>query len=203
MVTEAAKTVILLSCFEPFGGDAINSSLEVCRHLEQEGISDLKICLLPVVWKSAPEALLKEIERWKPRIVLAFGQAKRQGIALETQAENLDDFRIPDNAGQQIQAQKIIDSAPKYLPSTLPLEELLECLRKDEIPAALSHSAGTFVCNHLFFHLQNALLEKEILSGFIHLPILPTQAKDEDFSMPLEVQVKALKSMIEVLASGL
>jgi pyroglutamyl-peptidase len=150
-----------------------------------------------VVWKSAPESLLKEIEKWNPRVVLAFGQAKRRGISLETRAQNLDDFRIPDNAGQQVLAQKIIISAPENLSSTLPLEEIFESLRKEQIPAELSQSAGSFVCNHLFFHLQHALAKKKVLSGFIHLPILPEQARDGEFSMTLEQQLRALRLIIE------
>ena len=189
--------MILLSCFEPFGGEAINSSLEVCRLLESEGRSDLKICILPVVWKSAPEILLKEIEKWNPRVVLAFGQAKRRGISLEKRAQNLDDFRIPDNAGQQILAQKIIISAPESLSSTLPLEDIFASLKKEQIPVELSQSAGSFVCNHLFFHLQDALAREKVISGFIHLPILPEQAREGEFSMALDKQLRALLLIIE------
>lgn len=191
--------MILISCFEPFGGEDINASLEVCRVLEKEELDDVHFCILPVVWREAPEALLQEVDALKPNVLLCLGQAKRRNICLEQVALNWDNFRIADNAGQQIIEKEVVQDAPKKLISTLPLHQLQKRLHEERIPSKISDSAGTFVCNHLFYTVQHALQEQEIISGFVHIPILPAQAKEDEFSMPLEEQVRAFRIIIEEL----
>lgn len=195
--------MILVSCFEPFGGERRNSTQEVCRVLEQENIKDVHFCVLPVVWKRSFDVLSKEIDVLKPRAVLCLGQAKREGIELERLAHNWDDFRIPDNAGLQIQQREIIAGESKQLRSTLPLLDLKNALEEAMIPTRFSDSAGTFVCNHLFYSLQHACKNQAIISGFVHIPQLPEQAKEGDSSMSLMQQIQAVRVMIMALLQSI
>ena len=191
--------MLLVSCFEPFGGETINASLRICQRLEQEKIAGAQFCVLPVVWKRSVAILLAEIERNMPRVVLSLGQARRGSISLERQAWNWDDFSIPDNEGQQIRQQKIIADAEDRLISTLPLERLHRRLLEENILSSFSETAGTFVCNHLFYSLQHAVKDKNICSGFVHVPLLPEQTDDSTVSMPFALQLRAVRVMISEL----
>jgi pyroglutamyl-peptidase len=168
---------ILLSGFTPFGGCTHNSAQDVVRALDgdldtgQENERSIHIigCVLPVVHTDSWTRLYKEIEKHKPIAVVSLGQSIRPQINLERIAQNYEDFRIPDNAGNQPQGRSVIDNAPTSYPTTLPIDLLSEGLNKEGIDVVFSDSAGTFVCNHLFFHLQH-VLQGRIPSGFIHLP---------------------------------
>lgn len=195
------NTKVLISGFEPFGGASLNPSQLLVEHLKNEDISgvDLHTTVLPVEFDRAAEILLAEIRKVSPDVVISFGQAEgRASITPEKIAINLDSARIPDNTGDQRQNQKIIaDGADGYF-STLPLEKILISLQKIGVASSLSLSAGSFVCNHIFYRLQHELLSTGIKSGFVHLPLIPEQSHEfpNQPTMSLDEMVKGAKAVI-------
>jgi len=170
---------ILLTGFEPFGGEGINPSWEVARGLEGESIGALHIAArcLPCVFGDALLALDRAIAEVRPRLVLALGQAGgRCELSIERVALNVDDARIPDNAGVQPIDQPVVVGGPAAYFSTLPIKAMVAGLRAAGLPASVSQSAGTFVCNHVFYGLQHRLAGSGVRSGFLHIPYLPEQA---------------------------
>jgi pyroglutamyl-peptidase len=143
-----------------------------------EGI-ELDAVVLPVEFERAPKILMREIENFKPEIVIAFGQAEgRTSITPEKIAINLDNARIADNAGDMRKMQTIDPEGSDGYFTTLPVEEIIEALKNEAIPAELSLSAGTFVCNHLFYVMQKALQGTSTKSGFVHVPLLSEQRSE-------------------------
>jgi pyroglutamyl-peptidase len=184
---------ILVTGFEPFGGGAINPSAEVARALHGRTIGGVRVVgvVLPCVFGAAIDALRDALDRHRPPLVLALGQAAgRAGFSLERVAINVDDARIADNAGAQpIDVPVVARGAPAYF-ATLPIKAMCAALREAGHPAEVSNSAGTFVCNHVFYGLQHALRHRRsVRSGFMHLPLLPEQAagrgRTEAPSLPL------------------
>lgn len=172
---------VLLTGFEPFGGEAINPAMEVVHELSGERIAGHRVvpATLPVTFADAPGALAAAIERERPALVLCVGQAGgRARISLERVAINLIDARIPDNAGAQPIDTHVIDAAPDAYFNTLPLKAMLHSMTASGVPAELSLSAGTYVCNAVFFALQHLLATRwpEVRGGFVHIPYLPEQA---------------------------
>ncbi len=172
---------ILLTGFEPFGGDALNPSQEIVRALDGEIIGGHRIvgAVLPVAFASAPPLLDELIEHHRPVLVLALGLAGGRGeLSFERVAVNLIDARIPDNDGAQPIDAAVIDGAPPAYFSTLPLKAIVADLRARSIPAGLSLSAGSFVCNAVFFGLAHRLATHapRVRGGFVHVPWLPEQA---------------------------
>lgn len=149
---------ILLTGFEPFGGEAINPSWEVARALHGQVIAGATVqarCL-PTTFAGAPRALAEALAVLKPGLVIALGQASgRSEISLERVAVNLVDARIADNAGERPQDVPVRAEAPTAYFSTLPVKAMRNGLRAAGHPAGLSLSAGAFVCNQLFFELQH------------------------------------------------
>ena len=163
---------LLITGFEPFGGDSSNASWLAVEHLpDHVGRFDLEKRCLPVVFGEAADILVKEIEALKPDAVICVGQAGgRTAITPERVAINLRDARIPDNAGKQPRDQAIDPQGPAAYFSTLPLRLMVEAIAEKEIPAALSLTAGAFVCNDLFYSLMRTLEGTNIPAGFIHVP---------------------------------
>lgn len=176
-----ATRKVLVSGFEPFAGSHINPSQKVVEALSQltiEGI-ELDAVVLPVEFERAPKILMREIENFKPEIVIAFGQAEgRTSITPEKIAINLDNARIADNAGDMRKMQTIDPEGSDGYFTTLPVERIIEALKNEAIPAELSLSAGTFVCNHLFYVMQKALQGTSTKSGFVHVPLLSEQRSE-------------------------
>ena len=173
-------TTVLLTGFEPFDGDTINPSWECVRALHGTAIAGAQIVAvqLPCVFGKSVTALKQAIRRHAPDIVIAVGQAGgRAEITPERVAINLDDARIPDNAAKQPTDKPIVRGGPAAYFSTLPVKAIVAALQKAGLPASVSHSAGTFVCNHVFYRLM-ALQEQHAIArcGFIHIPFLPPQA---------------------------
>lgn len=190
---------ILLTGFEPFDGGAINASWEVARALDGsclEGAVVRSRCL-PTTFGRAPLALRAVIESVQPALVVALGQASgRAEVSMERVALNLIDARIPDNDGAQPHDQPVRPECPAAYFSTLPLKPMLAGLRAAGHPAALSLSAGAFVCNQVFYELQHQLHGRGVPSGFIHLPVLPEQAARKPAGMPsmaLSAQIDAIR----------
>ena len=170
---------VLLTGFEPFGGEALNSSWEVARRLDGIELGHVRVqsAQLPCRFGECQRALADLIGQIQPIAVLALGQAaSRHELSVERVAINVDDARIADNAGLQPIDSAVIEGAPAAYFSTLPIKRIVAALRAAGLPAAVSQSAGTFVCNHLFFALQDQLAGKRIPSGFLHLPSLPSQS---------------------------
>jgi pyroglutamyl-peptidase len=173
--------VVLLFGFEPFGGDDVNPAQEVVRELAGERIAGHRVvpAELPVTFDGAVSALAEAIARENPRLVVGIGQAGgRARISLERVAINLIDARIADNAGMQPVDAPVIDGAPSAYFSTLPVKAMLSAMQSAGVPAELSFSAGSYVCNASFFALMHLLATRypDLRGGFIHIPYLPRQA---------------------------
>ena len=187
---------ILMAGFEPFGKDKINPALEAVKLLNGKQLNGGVIvsCEVPVVRYKAVDVVMDAVKKHQPDIVITIGQAAgRAEITPERIAINIDDYRIPDNEGNQVVDEAIVDSGPAAYFSTLPIKAMVEALQLKNIPAQVSNTAGSFVCNHLFYGLQHRLVDTQITHGFVHIPLLPEQALDSNQpSMPLVMIVNGL-----------
>ena len=170
---------LLVTGFEPFGGDSINPSGEVARALHGSRIDGAPVIglVLPCVFGTSIDALRTALDAHRPQLVLALGLADgREGFTPERVAINLDDARIPDNAGAQPIDRPIVPGGGAAHFSTLPVKAMVAALREAGHPASVSNSAGTFVCNHVFYGLMHALKRRRgVRGGFMHLCALPGQ----------------------------
>jgi pyroglutamyl-peptidase len=187
---------VLLTGFEPFDGRDENASERVVRALGGERISEREVCveILPVVFDEAPRRLFAAIERTRPLLVVCVGEAGgRDFIAIERRARNFDDARIPDNAGHARRGP-IARWGARERTSELPVEAIHEDLVAAGVSAQLSQSAGSFVCNHLFYRLMAGTRASRIRAGFIHVPwVAGPGAK---IGMPLDTMANALRIVI-------
>jgi pyroglutamyl-peptidase len=199
------KKIILLTGFEPFGGESINPSWEAVRALEGKTMIDgsvIAVARLPCTFVLSLDVLEQLIRMHKPRIVVCVGQAGgRAELSIERVAINVDDARIPDNAGAQPIDVQIRTDGPAAYFSTLPIKAIVAALNEKGIPAAVSQTAGTFVCNHVFYGLMQLVAQAPKIkrAGFVHIPFLPEQAirHPNTPSMSLEVMVAGLLQIIE------
>ena len=187
---------ILVTGFEPFGGERINPSAEVARAWHGRAIDGAPVIgtVLPCVFGAAIGALRAAIDTHRPQIVLALGQAAgRDGFTLERVAINLDDARIADNAGAQPIDAPVVTRGPAAHFTTLPIKAMVAALREAGLAASVSYSAGTFVCNHVFYGLQHTVKHRRnVRSGFMHLPCLPEQAAKGTPSLALATMVEGI-----------
>jgi len=171
---------ILVTGFEPFGGESINPSWEVVKQLEGMIIDDCRVVTrqLPCVFGESLTVLNAAIDELNPAVVIAVGQAGgRVDITVERVGINVDDARIPDNRGQQPIDVAIVPDGPAAWFSSLPIKAMVAAMREKGIPASVSQTAGTFVCNHVMYGLLHKICENaEMKGGFIHIPYLPEQA---------------------------
>lgn len=171
---------ILVTGFEPFGGESINPSWEVVKQLEGMIIDDCRVVTrqLPCVFGESLTVLNAAIDELNPAVVIAVGQAGgRVDITVERVGINVDDARIPDNRGQQPIDVAIVPGGPAAWFSSLPIKAMVAAMREKGIPASVSQTAGTFVCNHVMYGLLHKIGENaEMKGGFIHIPYLPEQA---------------------------
>jgi pyroglutamyl-peptidase len=202
-------TSILLTGFAPFGGETINPSWEAVRALDGAllpGGARIAARCLPCEFGAALTALRTAIAETRPAVVICVGQAGgRAELSLERIAINVDDARIADNAGRQPIDEAVVAGGPAAYFSTLPIKAMAAALRELGIPAAISQTAGTFVCNHVFYGLMHAASTEDRIgtieaAGFIHIPYLPMQAALHAGapSMALEVVVAGLRALAEV-----
>lgn len=197
---------LLLTGFAPFGGEALNPSWEAVRRLDGERLGDLPVVAaqLPTEFGAALRVLDELLERHRPTLVVAVGQAGgRAELSLERIAINVDDARIPDNAGRQPIDEPVVAGGPAAYFSTLPIKAMTRALRDAGIPAAVSQTAGTFVCNHVVYGLLHRLQGTGVRGGFIHIPYLPTQAAAQPGapSMALETLIAGLRLAITCAAT--
>ncbi len=195
---------ILLIGFEPFGGERINPSQEIVRALDGETIAAHRIvgAVLPVTFAATLQALTHLLDLHRPALVLALGQAGgRSEISLERIAVNLIDARIADNDGIQPIDEPIIDGAPGSYFSSLPVKAITAHLNAHGIPAATSLSAGSFVCNQVFFTLAHLIAREHAgaRGGFMHVPWLPQQAAHQPGqpSMALDTMIAGVRMALE------
>ena len=185
---------ILLTGFEPFGGEAENPSWEAVRPLDDERIDGHRVAarLMPCVFGKAIARLRDEIAALEPQIVICVGQAGgRAEISVERVAINLEDARIPDNSGAQPLDNPVVEGGPVAYFSGLPVKAIVRDLTEAGIPAALSQTAGTFVCNHIFYGVCHATQRRrrKIRAGFIHIPFSPAQAARNPGSPSLAIPI--------------
>jgi len=194
---------VLVTGFEPFGGETVNPALEGVQRLEDKilGAEIVKL-QLPTVFGKSKEVLERALEKENPDIVICVGQAGgRDKISIERLAINIDDAGIPDNEKNKPVDEPIVKNGPSAYFSSLPIKEILKNLKENKIPGEISNSAGTYVCNHIMYSLLHCIEEKglDILGGFIHIPYIPDQVLDKNMapSMSLDYIVKGLTIAIE------
>jgi len=178
--TPVRQPRVLLTGFEPFDGEHANPSQQIVEQLDGRTIAGHRIvgAVLPVTFAQTQPLLQQLLERHRPRLAIALGQAGgRAELSLERVAINLVDARIADNGGAQPVDQPVIAGAPPAYFSSLPVKAILAALRDRAIPAALSLSAGSYVCNQVFYLLAHLLAtaHPDTRGGFIHVPWLPAQ----------------------------
>ena len=195
---------ILVTGFEPFDKSSLNPSKSIVRELEQDSsLVNLETRILPVDFKSAAKLLIEKVDSAKPDVVICLGQAEgRSAITPERVAINIDDARIPDNAGNKPTDAPIVIGGPDAYFSTLPVKNLVTVIESVGAPAALSLSAGTFLCNHVFYALQHHCRDRKIESGFIHVPLMESQGSEFPGlpTLKLEVLVKGIKAVVTALS---
>ena len=190
---------ILVTGFEPFATSSLNPSGEIVKALNAP---DLVTAILPVVFGQASAQLRELIDLHEPTAVLCLGQAEGRSVMTpERIAINLNDARIADNAGNQPLEQRIIADGPDGYFSTLPIEKMVTSMKAAGIPASISLSAGTFVCNHIFYVLQDYLKDSSIKSGFMHVPLMDEQRREFPTlpTMPIRQMVTGVQISLDAL----
>ena len=196
------KTV-LVAAFEPFEGELVNASWEAACQLHERMICGARVVAkqLPCVFGESLKVLNAAMDELEPELVIVVGQANgRPNITVERVAINIDDARIPDNAGNQPIDVRIVEDGPAAYFATLPIKAIVEGIREADIPAAVSQTAGTFVCNHVLYGLLHRQAKQGGRGGFIHVPYLPQQAVKHPgaASMPLQTVVLALEMALSI-----
>ena len=192
-------TKVLLTGFEPFGKATLNPSGEIVKQISGDNIVT---AILPVAYAQSAERLMALIAEHKPDVVICLGQAEgRTQITPERIAINLDDARLADNEGVTRIDEPILVDGPVAYESTLPVKEIVKAINDAGVPAAVSLSAGAFLCNHVFYVAQDHFKDTKVRSGFVHVPLMDEQAGEFPGlpTMPLDQMVKAVRTMLEVL----
>ncbi len=193
---------LLITGFDPFGGEAVNPSWEAVRQLpERIGNYQLTKLQIPTVFDKAAQQILNCAKENNPDVILCIGQAGgRAGITPEVVAINLREARIPDNAGNQPQNVPVVREGPAAYFSTVPVRDMVSAIISAGTAGSLSYSAGAFVCNDVLYTLLHRFDGTPTQVGFIHVPFLPEQAKDNVPSMTLDQIVNGLTAAINALA---
>jgi pyroglutamyl-peptidase len=198
---------ILVTGFDTFGGEKVNPASEILKNLKDK-IGETRVIKLevPTVFGKSINAVVKKIDDIKPDFVLCIGQAGgRYKITVERVAINIDDASIPDNA-KNLPIDQLIDNKGEtaYF-TTIPVKAIVEAIKKENIPAEISNSAGTYVCNHLLYGVLNHIHKNnlKIKAGFIHIPFLPEQVlkKPNTPYMTLEMMIRGIETAIKVIVS--
>ena len=192
---------LLITGFDPFGGESINPSWEAVKTLP-ECIGDYRVTKMeiPTLFDAAAQKVIAVAEKEKPDVILCVGQAGgRRAVTPEVIAINLQEAGIPDNAGNQPVNTPVVTGGPAAYFASVPVREMVEAIRDGGIPAALSYSAGAFVCNDVLYRLLHRFDGTTTRVGFIHVPYLPQQARDGQPSLPQEQIVEALTFAITAL----
>lgn len=188
---------LLITGFEPFDGKQINPSWLAVEQLP-DTVGDFMLCKLriPTVYAKAAAMVLETADRFQPDVILSVGVAGgRDAVTPERIAVNIRDARIADNEGNHPQGDLVVSGAPAAYFATVPVKEMAAAIRARWIPGAVSNTAGTYVCNDVFFTLLHHYAGTETNVGFVHVPYLPEQG---DPSLTLDRIVAALMAAIEV-----
>lgn len=196
---------ILVTGFDPFGGESINPAIESVKRLP-ETIAGAEIIKLeiPTVFHKSLQVIDEAIAKYDPDAILSIGQAGgRSDITVERVGINCDDARIPDNEGNQMIDELVFADGPSAYFVNLPIKAMVANIQSKHIPASVSNTAGTFVCNHVTYGVRY-LVDKKYpgkRSGFIHIPFLPQQVLDkkDTASMSLETIVTGISAAIEAI----
>lgn len=194
---------VLLTGFEPFGGETINPALKAITDIPDdiEGYEVIK-AQIPTVFRESIDKLQENIDRYNPDIIICIGQAGgRRDITIERIGINIDDCSMPDNKGNTPTDQLIYSDGENAYFSSIPIKAIIKNIREADIKVSVSNSAGTYVCNHLLYGLLYYIDKNDINArgGFIHVPYLPEQVTDkpEVPSMELNDMVKAITIAIK------
>lgn len=200
---------ILVTGFDPFGGEKINPALETVKLLPNEILKAQIIKLeIPTVIGKSVEKIKELIEKESPDVVLSIGQAgSRADISVERIGINIDDCRIPDNEGNQTIDEPVVQDGPAAYFVTIPIKAIVKKIRENKIPASISNTAGTFICNHVCYGVSHIAAKrtaqgKPMKSGFIHIPFLPEQVIGKPASTPsmsLDMMVRGIELAIEAI----
>jgi len=192
---------VLITGFDPFGGESINPSWEAVTRLPDR-IGELEIIKkeIPTVFVRAADAVIEYAEEISPDVIICVGQAGgRAAITPEVVAINLCEASIADNEGNKLCGVPAIEGAPAAYFTTIPVREMVAAIKVQGILAALSYSAGAFVCNETLYRLLHHFRDSNVKIGFIHVPFLPEQTKEGVPSIPLDSIVSALTVAIKTL----
>ncbi|MCR4945032.1 MAG: pyroglutamyl-peptidase I [Clostridium sp.] len=199
---------ILITGFDPFGGESINPALEAVKKLPDtiEGAEVIKL-EIPTVFRKSLEKIEENIKKHNPDVVISIGQAGgRFGITPERVAINVDDARIPDNETNQPIDLPIFEDGDTAYFSTLPIKAMVKEMQENGIPSSVSNTAGTFVCNHVMYGVLYMTSNRypNIKAGFIHVPYIPSQVvtKPNQPSMSAEDITKGLELCIKALVNN-
>lgn len=217
---KTATPCILITGFEPFGANPVNPSAAIAQALDGRCLAGHRVVgvVLPCVFGRAQRELARWRRRYRPVVTICLGLAEgRQEITPERVAINLDDARIPDNAGAQPGERPVVRGGPAAYWSTLPVAAMVAALRAQGVPAAPSTTAGTFVCNHVFYGLMHALARPRLRrrrrgeraprgsaprGGFIHVPPAREETKrgrkQKGAGLPLGVMIAAIETAARV-----
>lgn len=189
---------LLITGFDPFGGETINPSWEAVRLLpDRVGVYGLWKIQIPTVFSLGAERVLEEARQVQPHVILCVGQAGgRSAVTPERVGINMRSARIPDNGGNQPAEEPIAAGGPDGLFSTVPVAAMAAAIQEAGLPGAVSNSAGTFVCNDVLYTLLHHYRGTGVRVGFVHVPYLPEQGSP---SLPLEDTVKALIAAIQAI----
>lgn len=196
---------VLISGFEPFGGRELNPTSLLIEALNQNQIPypdevQLVSMVLPVTFQDAFHVLQERINEFNPDVVISLGQAAgRSAIELEALALNKIQADIPDNLGVKPEDKLINHLGRESYPSTLPLQGIEGALKDADLPVKISQDAGKFVCNYLFYRMMEANLDTQRLCGFIHVPLLPEQAKKGEPTLSFDEMKKALEIILNYI----
>jgi pyroglutamyl-peptidase len=205
--TAKVEPIVLVTGFEPFGGERTNPSWDVVERLPARlGALRVEKCRVPCEFGRAIEVVLEAIERHHPSMVLCLGQAGgRARMGVERVAINVDDARAPDNAGVQPIDVPVAPGGPPAYFATLPVKAMVSAMRAAGVPAELSNSAGTYVCNHLMYGVLHFLATRGrgARAGFIHVPYAHGQVLDKAgiASMALETMVDGIEAALLAAAA--
>ncbi|MFH8371092.1 pyroglutamyl-peptidase I [Streptomyces sp. NPDC018031] len=200
-------TTVLLTGFEPFDGERTNPSWQAVRAAAGRPLPGLTLTTaeLPCVFGDALTALRAAVAATDPDVVIAVGQAGgRPDLTVERVAINLDDARIPDNAGRRPIDRPVVPGGPAAYFATLPVKACVAAARAAGLPASVSHTAGTFVCNHVFYGLLHlAATERPGLrGGFVHVPYAPEQVLDRSApALPVAAVADGLRAVAATAAA--
>jgi pyroglutamyl-peptidase len=200
---------VLITGFDPFGGESVNPAYEAVKLLpDQIGEADIIKLEIPTVYKKAGQKVEEGILTYQPDIVLCIGQAGgRSGITIEKVAINLAEARIKDNEGNQPLDEAIREDGENAYFTNLPCKAVVNAIREAGIPASISYTAGTFVCNDVMYNLLYMIDKKykQIRGGFIHVPYLHEQVTKKGEGMPsmaLETIEKGLEIAIRTILTN-